>query len=256
MKRLVALVLSALLLLTGCGANSESDQQEAEAVVTTSAVPRPAETTEAEELIVSPNTTCELMLSDDGGIVVETSEFLRDVEEINEDTAAQAEDLSERLGGYAESAEEDLASLIKIMREPVAGFVEAWEGSLKGDTTWSFEAPRYQAASSELVNICQPLLPDAAAAPEEPTAMPTTGDFEADMKGVGLVTDSFDYYAEMIIPRVCESDLDSVLTGFVGDVRSLRGGGENDNQLRMIATYHCPDRLDDLEEAFIYLNDE
>ena len=86
--------------------------------------------------------------------------------------------------------------------------------------------------------------------------MPTTGDFEADMMSVGLVTDDFEYYSDFIIPRICESDLDNALSGFLQDVRLTRGGGNNDDQLRMVATYQCPDRLDDLEEAFVYLNNE
>lgn len=260
MKRIAFGLAATLLLVCGCnsddGSSAPTSEPSVAGVPTTERDPNDLVKTQigSDE---ERSEICSRLLEDDGGIFNDTSGFLETVREMSPDNVERARTLSMSLGFIASATPDTrMASLIREMQRPFEEHVEAYEQG----QTWTFDGAAFKEASFELLDICEAYestwrTPPAEAAPEPPTAAsrlipPTTGNYEADLRGLGVVPDSFPEFRKYISQEIC----DSPRTGYSwelmeGRLRSLRTDVVNEDVLRLHVAYDCPDRAQDLEEA-------
>lgn len=149
MKKPALILLS--LLLVGCSASpNESTGSDTQPSPTATVSPSSRPTFE-----VSDAATCQTLLGTDGGLVAESGQFLTDITELDDQSAAEAIVLADALQGVADTTSEQFRNLLTVMQEPFRDLVEASES---GDAEFDLEPSRFKAAANEVIALCEPLL--------------------------------------------------------------------------------------------------
>jgi hypothetical protein len=163
MKRIALMACS--LLLVGCAGPSNEGSSETPDQSSAAASTRAA-------LEVSDAATCQTLIGTDGGLVSETGQFLIDVKDLSDTTAADASSLADALQGVGETSSERFRSLLTVMQEPFRDLVTAHEN---GDE-FSLDASRFKAAGNEVIALCEPLMEAGAAekTPQQAQAAPSS----------------------------------------------------------------------------------
>lgn len=192
----------------------------------------------------------------DNGPMHRNATFLMGLEELSDEAATEAEDIASGLAAVADTASDRLKALLTVMQEPLVGLAEAQ----RSGTSFQLNSERSQAASTEIVSICDSFSPSGAGAEtpkrSEPKGIPTSGNYADDVAAHGLVTDDLEHYKEFMKESLCQSALET--SAFVGRVRSRVGSptdpkSDRANLARVNVAYLCPERADDLEQALSQL---
>lgn len=244
--RTVCVGMGAVLALAGCG---PATTEPATPVSPSSAIATNVDFTISEE------STCKRLLVDNGPMH-RNATFLMGIEGLSDEAAKEAENIASGLAAAADTASERLKKLLTVMQEPLIAIAEAHHNG----TSFHFNSERTQAASTEIVSICDSLSPARSEAktakPSEPKGIPTSGNYAADIAAHGLVPDDLEYYKEFMKESLCDSELGS--SAFLGRVRSRVGSptdpkSDRANLARVNVAYLCPERTEDLEQTLTQL---
>lgn len=145
-----SLLTAAALILTGCGAPTETAEQAV------SLSPSPSAATPKKDAVPLLTTCMSLFGEGSSSLANESIVFLRDVESIDADTAKTAGMYATRFAEVAETAKPELAEPLHEMQTLFEDFVQAWEDS----GSWSV-GDSFAAAKDAVVETCTPEL-DAA----------------------------------------------------------------------------------------------
>lgn len=135
-----AILIASLLLTTGCAASPQVVERERNSP--------PAETRASFK--ISEDASCNNLLSDDGGLMSEASIFLRDLDSMDDEIAAEAQRIADDLDAVAQNSSERLSELLVIMQEPFLDLVAANQNG----ESFDLDPARYKAAGFELTSIC------------------------------------------------------------------------------------------------------
>lgn len=161
--RKIALI-ACTVLLVGCAGPSADGASDNDDQSTATSPTRAA-------LEVSDAATCQTLIGTDGGLVSESGQFLINVNELSDTTAAEASALAKALQGVAETSSEQFQNLLTIMQEPFRDLVTAHEDGEQ----FSLDPSRYKAAGNEVIVLCEPLMEESTAeeTPEQSQAAPS-----------------------------------------------------------------------------------
>lgn len=179
MRAAVALTTT-LFFVSGC-----SSEQTAQPNVTNDVSVEAADTSATEESTakvipaVSLSTTCNGMLLPDGGLVVEASLFLTNVEELDVASVDTASKLYTRLGVQAELADDSLAASIEGMQRPFQQFIQAAEAN----ESWTLDAENYKRDANKVNDICAEYIGDEPVSTPDPK--PTTAEAPSKATEIG-----------------------------------------------------------------------
>lgn len=148
-------LFTCVVLLTGCTATAPDSADEGGNQPTTTST----SSSSRAAFEVSDAATCQTLIGTDGGLVSESGQFLTDVSELSDATAAEAVALADALKGVADTASEQFRDLLAVMQEPFRDLIDAHEN---GDT-FSLDPSRFKAAGNEVIAICDPLMQESAA---------------------------------------------------------------------------------------------
>lgn len=99
---------------------------------------------------VSLDDSCLVLIGDDGGLISASGNFLRDVDGLSEETAAQAQGFSDQLGKVAETGVDELREPLATMREPLDGIVEA----TKDGAGFNMALSDFADAGTQVIDLC------------------------------------------------------------------------------------------------------
>lgn len=157
MKNTVLLVC--LFLIAGCAAPPQDSSSEE------GKNSPPASQTRA-AIEVSEDASCNTLLGNDGGLISQSAAFLRDVTGLDDEVAAEANDIAVALDGVSQTASPRLEELLTVMQEPFQDLIAA---NSSGEM-FSFDPSRFKASGNEVIAICDVVLGDSGASADGPDA--------------------------------------------------------------------------------------
>lgn len=154
----LALLVAGALLLVGCGGATESTTEAPATVVPSPAVKtsKPAaQAAQAKSSVASLEKSCDDLFGNRwDNLVLRASQFLNEVEDMTEEDATEAKKLSRQLKQVMNNAEDELATPLRLVHEPIDSYVVAYDQG-RG---WTFDAVPFQEGGNEVIDICTPLL--------------------------------------------------------------------------------------------------
>lgn len=250
--RTAVLLAATLLIATGCG--GEQDPNSEATASTEGSTERSAAPT------VSLSTTCEGMILPAGGLLVEVSLFLDDVEDFDSTTVDTASKLYTQLGVEAADADASLAPYIEEMQQPLQEFIQAAESNSR----WTLDAEAYKRAANRVNDTCaeyggdEPVVPQptsggAAASPQSHSSASFSEKFADANISLPHTFSDVDEYGAYVAEDLCNPDITAESYNFKQLVKIYSASGYSEEEaktvgqgsdlVRLVVGSYCPERL-------------